>query len=69
MPVSVFHGTQLRRFVQGSVIEHQAIRQPSADFVEQTKKNPWKIVGLLLFETKKEALIAEKKLKNMIIPG
>ena len=29
-----------------------------------SKKIPWKIVGLFLFETKKEALIAEKKLKK-----
>ena len=29
-----------------------------------SKKIPWKLVGLLIFETKKEALIAEKKLKK-----
>ncbi len=29
-----------------------------------SKKTPWTTVGLLIFETKKEALIAEKKLKK-----
>ena len=29
-----------------------------------SKKTPWKLVGLLIFASKKEALIAEKKLKK-----
>ena len=29
-----------------------------------SKKIPWKLVGLLIFDTKKEALVAEKKLKK-----
>jgi len=29
-----------------------------------SKKIPWKLISLLFFETKKEALIAEKKLKK-----
>ncbi len=29
-----------------------------------SKKIPWKIVGLLIFDSKKEALVAEKKIKK-----
>ena len=29
-----------------------------------SKKIPWKLVGLLIFDTKKGALVAEKKLKK-----
>ena len=35
-----------------------------AEMVYTSRKIPWRLVGLLIFETKRDALIAEKKMKK-----
>ena len=40
------------------------LAQHNAGEINSLKKMPWKLVGLLIFDTKQAALIAEKKLKK-----